>query len=88
MSPQTTATHKMKVSVSRRAELLADRIEEGAAALAAFAEGLSEAEWLEPVSGTDRRPVGVIVHHVASMYPIEIDVARAIASGKAVTDVT
>jgi hypothetical protein len=43
--------------------------------------------WLEPVSGTDR-PVGVIVHHVASMYPIEIDVARAIASGKAVTDVT
>jgi len=67
---------------------LADRIEEGAAGLAAFAEGLSEAEWLEPVSGTDRRSVGVIVHHVASMYPIEIDVARAIASGKAVTDVT
>jgi hypothetical protein len=31
---------------------------------------------------------GVIVHHVASMYPIEIDVARAIASGKAVTNVT
>jgi hypothetical protein len=88
MSPQTTATHKVKGSVSRRAELLADRIEEGAAGLAAFAEGLSEAEWLEPVSGTDRRPVGVIVHHVASMYPIEIDAARAIASGKAVTDVT
>ena len=88
MSPQTTATHKMKGSVSRRAELLAERIEEGAAGLAAFAEGLSEAEWLEPASGTDRRPVGVIVHHVASMYPIEIDAARAIASGKAVTDVT
>jgi DinB superfamily len=88
MSSQTTATHKMKDSVGRRAGLLADRIEEGAAGLAAFAEGLSEAEWLEPVSGTDRRPVGVIVHHVASMYPIEIDAARAIASGKAVTEVT
>ena len=88
MPPQTTATHEIRVSVSRRAELLADRIEEGAAGLAAFAEGLSEGEWLEPVSGTDRRPVGVIVHHVASMYPIEIDVARAIAGGKAVTDVT
>jgi DinB superfamily len=88
MSAQTTATQKMKGSASRRAELLADRIEEGAAGLATFAEGLSEAEWLEPVSGTDRRPVGVIVHHVASMYPIEIDAARAIASGKAVTDVT
>jgi hypothetical protein len=32
--------------------------------------------------------VGVIVDHVASMYPIEIDVARAVASGKVVTDVT
>jgi DinB superfamily len=67
---------------------LADRIEEGAAGLAAFAGGLSEAEWRTPVSGTDHRPVGVIVHHVASMYPIEIDAARAVASGKAVTDVT
>jgi DinB superfamily len=88
VSPQTTATHKMKDSIGRRAELLADRIEEGAAGLAAFAEGLSVAEWHTPVSLTDRRPVGVIVHHVASMYPIEADLARAIASGKAVTDVT
>ena len=74
--------------MSRRAKSLADRIEEGAAGLAAFAEGLSEAEWRTPVSSTDRRSVGVIVHHVASMYPIEIDAARAIASGKAITDVT
>lgn len=88
MSPQTIATHKMKGSAVRRAELLADRIEEGAAGLAAFAEGLSESEWRTPLSETDRRPVGVIVHHVASVYPIEIDLARAIASGKAVTDVT
>jgi hypothetical protein len=78
----------MKGSVGRRSELLADRIEEGAAGLAAFAEGLSESEWGTPVSGSDRRPVGVIVHHVASVYPIEIDLARAIASGKAVTDAT
>jgi hypothetical protein len=74
--------------MKRRAELLADRIEEGAAGLAAFAEGLSEAEWRLPVSDSDRRPVGVIVHHVASVYPVEIDLARAIASGKAVTEVT
>src|SRR5712692_10613690 len=74
--------------MGRRAEQLADRIEEGAAGLAAFAEGLSEAEWRTPVSGTDRRSVGVIVHHVASVYPIEIDLARTIAGGKAVTDVT
>jgi len=86
--PQTTATHKIGGSMGRRAESLADRIEEGAAGLAAFAEGLSEAEWRTPVSSTDRRSVGVIVHHVANMYPIEIDAARAIASGKAITDVT
>jgi len=33
-----------QIKTRRRAELLADRIEEGAAGLAAFAEGLSEAE--------------------------------------------
>ena len=76
--------------MSRRAESLADRIEEGAAGLAAFAEGLSEAEWRTRMSGSgkDRRSVGVIVHHVASVYPVEVDLARTIASGKAVTDVT
>jgi hypothetical protein len=73
-----------------RAALLADRIEEGAAGLAAFAEGLSEAEWRTAVQESKGavRSVGVIVHHVASVYPIEIHLARTIASGKAVTDVT
>ena len=88
MLSQTTATHKIRRSVGRRAKLLADRIQEGAAILAAFAEGLSEEEWRAPVSATDRRSAGIIVHHVASMYPIEIDVARTVASSKAVTDVT
>jgi SAM-dependent methyltransferase len=83
-----TATHKTEGSRSRRAESLADRVEEGAAGLAAFVEGLSEEEWHKPVSATDSRSIGVIVHHVASVYPIEIDLARAIASGKSVTDVT
>ena len=41
--PKTTRT-------TSRAESLADRIEEGAAVLAAFAEGLSEEEWRAPVS--------------------------------------
>ncbi len=75
---------------SARAEALARRIEEGAAGLAAFAEGLSDAEWRTPLTegGKASRPVGVIVHHVASVYPVEIEVARTIASGKAVTEVT
>ncbi len=80
---------EQEVVVSIRAELLAARIEEGAAGLAAFAEGLTEEEWDTPVNeGRDDRPVGVIVHHVASMYPIEIDVAKAVAAGNAITDVT
>jgi hypothetical protein len=77
---------------SRRAAALADRLEQGADGIAAFAEGLSDTEWRTPISGTsggnDLRTVGVIVHHVASMYPIEMGAARAIASGTAVTDVT
>ncbi len=67
----------------RRAGLLADRILEGAAALAAFAETISAEDWRKPVTATDRRTVGVIVDHVANMYPIEVDAARVVASGKA-----
>jgi hypothetical protein len=74
--------------MSRRAEALAGRIEEGAVGLATFAEALSDAAWRTPVSRTDPRPIGVIVHHVAVLYPLEIDLARAIAGGQAVTDVT
>ena len=74
--------------MSRRADALAARIEEGAAGLAAFADSLSDAEWRTPTSLTDRRTVSHVVNHVALVYPIEVDLARAIASGKAVTDVT
>ncbi|MGH7696931.1 MAG: DinB family protein [Gemmatimonadaceae bacterium] len=73
--------------MSRRADLLADRIEQGAATLAAFATDLSDEQWRTAVP-KDGRTIGVTVHHVASMYPIEIDVVRVIAQGKPVTDVT
>lgn len=72
--------------MGKRAEALADRVEAGAELLAQFAEGLSDAEWNSRVR--DGRTVGVIVHHVASVYPIEIDIARVIASGKPLEGVT
>jgi hypothetical protein len=72
--------------MGKRAEALAARVEAGAALLAEFAEGLSDSDWISRVR--DGRTVGVIVHHVASMYPIEIEVARSIAGGKAVEGVT
>jgi DinB superfamily len=73
--------------MSSRADALADRIEQGARALATFAEGLTDAEWRDAVP-PDGRPVGVMVHHVAIMYPIEVDLARTMASGQAVTGLT
>jgi SAM-dependent methyltransferase len=75
---------------NRRAELLADRIEEGATRLADFAGRLTDEEWFTPTTeaGKQGRPAGVIIHHVASIYPIEISVAEAVASGKSITDVT
>ena len=72
--------------MGKRAEVLAGRVEAGAELLATYAEGLSDAEWNARVR--DGRTVGVIVHHVASMYPVEVEVARAIAAGNAVEAVT
>ena len=77
-----------KENTRRRAEALAARIEKGADELAAFAEKLSDADWRQPCNDRDRRPIGVLVHHVATMYPIEVDVAKTVAAGKAIEDVT
>ena len=73
--------------MSKRSEALAARLEAGAAALAAFAAGLTEAEWQSRVP-RDGRKVGVVVHHVASVYPIEIHLAKELAAGRAITEVT
>jgi hypothetical protein len=73
--------------MNRRAALLAERIEQGANALASFAEGLSDSEWRSVVPG-DGRTVGVTVHHVANMYPIEVELAQVLAAGKPIEGVT
>lgn len=85
---ETNGTTPKIQQANARANALADRILEGAAALADFVPGLSQEDWQLPVTAGDRRSIGVIVHHVASMYPIEIEAARAIAGGNAVTEVT
>jgi hypothetical protein len=73
--------------LSKRADDLAFRLEQGATALASLAAGLSDAEWKTKVPH-DGRTIGVVVHHVASMYPLEIQLAQTIASGKAIEGVT
>jgi hypothetical protein len=73
--------------VNHRSNALADRLETGARALGKLAETLTDAEWQTPVPG-DGRKVGVIVHHVASLYPLEIQLAQVLAGGKPVAGVT
>ncbi len=73
--------------MSKRTDALADRLEQGARALATFASALTDAEWQTPVA-RDGRTVGVIVHHVASVYPLEIQFAQMVTGGEPVTGVT
>jgi hypothetical protein len=68
--------------------LLAERLEQGAQALIDLAGTLTDAQWRTPVSATDRRTIGVIVNHVAFVYPIEIQLAQTLAKGQPVTGVT
>jgi hypothetical protein len=74
-------------AASVKAARLAERLEQGARALAEFAGTLSDAEWQTTLI-TDRRSVGVVVHHVASVYPIEIQLAQTVAAGTPITGVT
>jgi len=94
MSPtaQSTATPSAAPSSSstgdrRRAAALADRREQGARSLIALAEEITDAEWQKRIP-KDGRKVGVVVHHVASMYPLEIQLAQALAEGKPIEGVT
>jgi DinB superfamily len=73
--------------MTKRTNALADRLEQGAAALGNCAAALTEIEWEMPVP-KDGRKIGVIVHHVASLYPLEIQLALTIAEGKSVSGVT
>jgi len=73
--------------MTTRAEALARRLEQGAASLADLARDLTETEWQMPLP-RDGRPIGVVVHHVASVYPLEIQLAETLGAGKPVTGVT
>ena len=84
----TIVFRKPEVERSSRAGELADRLERGAADLADLASGLTVSQWNTPISAHDRRTVGVVVHHVASVYPIEVGLAKIVAEGTPVTGMT
>ncbi|MFL5402003.1 MAG: DinB family protein [Gemmatimonadales bacterium] len=73
--------------MSYRSRALAERLEQGAEALAAFAGTLTDEEWQARVP-RDGRKVGVVVHHVATMYPLEIELAQMLAGGEPVAGVS
>ncbi|HZM27903.1 MAG TPA: DinB family protein, partial [Gemmatimonadales bacterium] len=73
--------------MSKRSDALAERLEQGAEALAALARSLTDAEWQVRIP-KDGRKVGVVVHHVATMYPLEIQLAQALAAGKPIEGVS
>ena len=70
-----------------RANALAERLEQGARALAELAGSLTDSQWQTRIPG-DGRTVGVLVHHVANMYPIEIELAQLLAAGNPIAGVT
>jgi len=81
------ATPSKGGTMSQRAEALAERLEQGARALAVFASALTDAEWSARIP-RDGRKVGVVVHHVANVYPLEIQLALTLAAGQPVVGMT
>jgi hypothetical protein len=87
MTQTATTRNTTSAPTGRRADALADRLEQGANALADFAASLTDAQWTTRCM-PDGRTVGVIVHHVGFVYPIEIDISRPLAKGEPLTGVT
>src|SRR5690349_8055803 len=87
MTVQFPLTEKAVETASARGDLLASRLENGVRALTQFARTLSSEEWRTRLDH-DGRKIGVIVNHVATMLPIEIDAARMIAKGVRIVDLT
>lgn len=73
--------------MAHRSDQLARRLEAGALALAEYAASLNAEEWHLPLPH-DGRTVGVVVHHVARMYPLEIQLAQSLAAGNAISGLT
>lgn len=86
-TPAPTATTSPLNSTASRSGLLAARLEAGARALAELANGLTEAEWQTRIPG-DGRKVGVVIHHVASVYPLEVQIATTVGRGEPLVGVT
>lgn len=73
--------------MGKRTEVLATRLEEGIDQLVSYAEGLTLEEWTTTIP-QEGRTVGVLVHHVATMFPVEMELAATISNNQAIAGVT
>lgn len=87
MAPIVTCPPAATKPLFARSARLAETLERGARQLSDFARTLSDAEWRMATPG-DGRPAGVIVHHVASVYPLEVHLAQMMAAGTPIVGVT
>jgi hypothetical protein len=87
ISKEVAGTNARAGAAGQRAKALADRLDIGAGALATFASTLTDAEWQTRLPG-DGRKIGTVVNHVATVYPIEIQLAQTVAGGQPVVGVT
>lgn len=85
--PQEAGSSSAVIQGSTRAHALAERLERGVRSLAALARDLTDAEWQTRLP-RDGRKIGVVVNHVASVLPVEIQLAQTLAAGKPVEGVT
>jgi hypothetical protein len=73
--------------MNMRSEALAQRVLEGHQRLFSFIEDCSQEEW-ETFVPNEERQVGVVVHHVANMLPVEVDFIKTLAAGKAISGIS
>jgi hypothetical protein len=82
--PGVSPTGTSQILPGQRAEQLAERVERAAHALAAFTAVLTDAQWQTRVP-KDGRTIGVIVHHVATVCQLAIQLADKLMAGQPVT---
>jgi len=73
--------------MGKRSESLVNRIREGTSEVIKFVQACSDKDWETRVENDDRT-VGVLCHHVASAYLVELNVLNALKEGNGLAGVT
>lgn len=73
--------------MGKRAEDLANRIRDGARTVVEFVQTCSDDDWETLVENEDRT-VGVLCHHIASSYQIELNILKTLIEGQGLNGVT